>query len=313
MQFGIYIRSGVTYLGMLALAKQADDLGYYGIFLNDHIQGLSKEGIEPYIEAWTTMSALGVQTKKVKLGHITLFNSLRNPAFLAKSIATLDNISNGRYELILGAGWNEPEYIGYDLMERGRGMPSAGERVSRLKESVQILKLMLNDEVVDYEGNYWKLKNAINIPQPVQKPFRVSVGARQPRMIKIAANFADGINASGNLKNVEKILSNCYPALEKAGKKIEDYFISGFAPSTHLLKDESEYENTLKRWAKRGINPEHAKEYEWIGTSEFLIKKFRRALDMGMKMCIINVRPSETLKENIEMLALFKDEVASQI
>ena len=171
MKFGVYIRAGTTYSGMLELAKQAEQLDYFGVFLNDHVHGFANKGKEPYLEAWTAMTGIGVQTKKIRLGHSVLFNSLRNPAFLAKSIATLDQMTNGRYELLIGAGWNKPEYEGYDLMEKGRGMPSAKERVDRFEEALQILRGMLHNETFSYEGKYWKLNNAINIPQPIQIQF----------------------------------------------------------------------------------------------------------------------------------------------
>jgi len=313
MQFGVYIRSAVTYENMLELAKAAERLGYYGVFLNDHVEGLSGDRKEPYLEAWTAMTGLGVQTSRICLGHITLFNSLRNPAYLAKSAATLDNMTRGRYELILGAGWSVPEYEGYDLMERGRGMPSAGERVERLKESVEILKGMLHNEVFSYEGKYWRLKEAVNVPQPVQRPFRVSVGARQPRLIRITARYADGINASGNLKNIREILGNYYPALEEYGKTVDDVFISGFAPSVYLMKDDAEYEDTLRKWAERGTDPEEARANDFIGTPEVLVEKWRKAMDLGMRMSVINVRPGKTLQDNAEMLARFRDQVATQL
>ena len=145
---------------MKSLAIYADNHDYYGIFLNDHVNGFKLQGKEPYLEAWTVISALAPLTSKIKLGHIVLFNSLRNPAYLAKSITTLDIISEGRYETLIGAGWNIPEYEGYDLMEQGRGMPSAKERVDRFQESLQILELMLNNEITNFEGKFWKLRNA---------------------------------------------------------------------------------------------------------------------------------------------------------
>jgi alkanesulfonate monooxygenase SsuD/methylene tetrahydromethanopterin reductase-like flavin-dependent oxidoreductase (luciferase family) len=313
MKFGVYLRGAQTYPRMLELAKASEELDYYGVFVNDHVEGLSGDRTEPYWEAWTLMTGIGVETKKIRVGHITLFNSLRNPAFLAKQVATLDQMTNGRYELILGAGWSEPEYEGYDLMEKGRGMPSAGERVSRLKESVDILKGMLHNEIFSYEGKYWKLKEAVNVPQPVQKPFRISVGARQPRMIKITAKYTDGINSSGNLESISRILAHYHKNLEKLGKSVDDVFITGFAPSVYLLKDEAEYEKTLEGWKARGRDPEVAREFGFIGTPEVLIEKWRKAMDMGMKMSIINVRPSKTISENVEMLARFKDEVISQL
>jgi alkanesulfonate monooxygenase SsuD/methylene tetrahydromethanopterin reductase-like flavin-dependent oxidoreductase (luciferase family) len=313
MEFGVYIRGAKTYPKMLELSRAAEELDYYGVFVNDHVEGLSGDRKEPYWEAWTLMTGIGVETKKIRVGQITLFNSMRNPSLLAKMTATLDQMTGGRYELILGAGWSEPEYEGYDLMEKGRGMPSAGERVSRLKESVDILRGMLDNEVFSYDGKYWKLKEAVNVPQPVQKPFRISVGARQPRMIKITAKYADGINSSGNLQNISRILGHYHKNLEALGKTVDDVFISGFAPSVYLMKNEAEYEETLQKWKARGTDINVSREYDFIGTPEVLIEKWRRAMDMGMKMSIINVRPSTTIPENTEMLSRFKDEVASQL
>jgi len=94
---------------------------------------------------------------------------------------------------------------------------------------------------------------------------------------------------------------------------VDDVYISGFAPSVYLMKDEDEYEATLRKWAGRGTDPAEAREHDFIGTPETLIGKWRRAMDQGMKMSVINVRPSSTIEENVEMLARFRDEVASQL
>ena len=149
MDFGIYLRRESTYPKMLELALTAEQLGFHSAYLNDHVHGVGKPEDE-YVEAWTAMTGIGVQTTKLRIGQIVLFNSLRNPAFLAKSIATLDQMTNGRYECLIGVGWNEQEYLGYDLMEQGRGMPSAGQRVSRFEEALKIIKLMLTREEVDF-------------------------------------------------------------------------------------------------------------------------------------------------------------------
>jgi alkanesulfonate monooxygenase SsuD/methylene tetrahydromethanopterin reductase-like flavin-dependent oxidoreductase (luciferase family) len=172
---------------------------------------------------------------------------------------------------------------------------------------------MLHNPIFSYDGKYWKLKEAVNMPQPVQKPFRVSVGARQPRMIKITAKYADGINSSGNLQNIYQILEKYHENLEKLGKKVDDVFISGFAPSVYLLKNAKEYEDTLQKWKQRGSDINIAREYSFIGTADVLVDKWRKAMDLGMKMSVINVRPSSSIEENAEKLAHFKDEVASQL
>lgn len=310
MEFGVYIRPAATYSGMLELSRHTEGLGLFGAFINDHVQSMSPEGKEPYLESWTALSGIGVQTSRIRLGHITLFNSLRNPAFLAKSIATLDRMTDGRYELIIGAGWNEPEYVGYDLMEGGRGMPSPRERVDRLRETLQILRGMLTNEVFSFDGRYWKLKDAINVPPPLQRPFRISVGAEKPRMIRITAKHADGINASGGLAAVSKTVAQLEPELERNGKRLEDFFVSGFAPQVTINKDEGEYESMAKRIAKRTSRTmEEVKRDIFAGTPEILVEKFRQAEDLGVKMMIVYVRPARTVEEMKERLTAFKDSV----
>ena len=222
MEFGLYIRGVMTYPAMLELAQYAEELGVFGVFINDHFEGLGGDRKEPYLESFTAMAGIGIETKKIRVGHITIFNSMRNPAVLAKMITTLDVMTGGRYETIIGAGWNEPEYLGYDLMGSGAGMPKAGERVSRLKEAIQIMRGMFDNEVFSFNGKYWELKEAVNVPQPIQRPMKISVGARQPRMISIAAKYADGMNGSGNLNSIKGYLKILEPELRRNGRKIED-------------------------------------------------------------------------------------------
>lgn len=314
IEFGYYLRPAETYSGMLELARHAEELGLWGVFLNDHVHSMREGGMEPYLEAWTALAGIGVQTRRIRLGHIVLFNSLRNPAFLAKSISTLDVMTGGRYEVLLGAGWNVPEYDGYDLMELGRGMPSAKERVDRLKESLQILRGMFTNETFSFEGKYWRLKDAINIPQPVQNPMRISIGGSKPRMINIAAKYADGLNAGGSLNSFKSMTERLITALERNGKKLEDYFFSGFTTQVTVSKNEKEYTSLAKRVAERSSRSlADVKADIFAGTPEVLVDKFRRAQDLGVKMIVIYVRPASTISEMKEQLTRFCDLVMSQI
>jgi len=258
MDFSIFIRSGESFENMLNLAEFADQNKYYGVFLNDHIQSFTKKGNDPFLEAWTAMTGIGVRTKNVRIGQIVLFNSLRNPAYLAKSIATLDNMINGRYECMIGAGWNAIEYESYDLMEFGRGMPSAKERVDRFEESLIILKGMLNNESFSYDGKFWILKDAKNVPQPIQKNMRISIGASKPRMLKITAKYADGLNNASSIANLENVLKKISPELAKNGKNKKDFFFSTFS-SVHIAKNQDEFENMLKDLSK-----ENNKPIDWV-------------------------------------------------
>ncbi len=291
---------------MLELSRYAEELGLFGVFMNDHIEGLSGDRKEPYLEAFTAMAGIGVETKKIRIGHITLFNSMRNPALLAKMTTTLDVMTGGRYETILGAGWNEPEYLGYDLMGGGAGMPEAGERVTRLKEATQILRGMFDNEVFSFEGKYWKLKEAVNVPRTVQRPMRLSVGARQPRMISIAAKYADGMNGSGNMNAIRGYLKTLVPELEKNGRKMRDFYLHGFTTITPT-KTKAEMDEILKKIAKDKLVKEVADDV-FVGTPDVLVEKLRACSDLGLKMMIVIPR-SGKLGEIKETSAVLRDEV----
>ncbi|MFW9928549.1 MAG: LLM class flavin-dependent oxidoreductase [Candidatus Thorarchaeota archaeon] len=313
MQLGVYIRNLKNYNDMLSVSLLAEKLNYYGLFLNDHIHGFADNGREPYLEAWTTMSAIAAKTSKIRIGHVVLFNSLRNPTYLAKSISTLDNISQGRYEVLIGAGWNIPEYNGYDLMGKGRGMPSAKERVERLKESVQILKGMFSQSEFSFEGKYWILKNAYNFPSPIQNPLRITIGCDKPRLMRLAIDYADGFNTGGDLSALDQKLNMFKSIAKKVEKNLSNYFISGFT-GIQIAKNLEEYETFAKNLSEQTKRPlEDIKTNSLVGTSEILIEKLLRANDMGVQMIIFAPRQVKSKDEFIEKLELIHDTVLPYI
>ena len=321
MEFSYYLRPVYNYWDMVELAKHADELKLFGAFINDHLIGLfGSEKTKPFHDSFLTLAGISQHTKHIRLGHITLLNNLRNPAHMAKMISTLDNMSNGRFEVILGGGWMKQEYEGYDLMGKGRGLPSAGRRVSMAKESVHIFRGMLNNEHFDYEGRSWKLKDAINIPQPIQKNIRISVGARKPRMMRIAARYCDGVNIQGHLGTIRAALKIIEPALENNGKKLKDYFLTGFEHTLNYVKTDKEYDELAKKMAARGgfgtprpTTPDYIKDNCFVGNAEALITKFRKAEDLGMKMMIVYLRPADGLVQAKENMSWFKDNVIDQM
>ena len=313
MDIGVYLRRSETYEEMLNLAQRADELGYFGLFLNDHVIGFANDAMEPYLEAWTAMTGIGVQTKNIRIGQIVLFNSLRNPAFLAKSVATLDRMTNGRYELLIGAGWREDEYTGYDLMEKGTGMPSAKERVDRFEETLKILKLMLNQDSTDFDGNYWKLKNAINTPPGIQKPMRLSVGCKAPRMMRITAELADGINISGRtLKDVAELINKFETIVGRfTEKSIKDYYISGFSGVMVSENDEKINSFLKPRVNSQNMTLDEARKQYLVGNKEEMITKLRYLNDIGIDMMVKAIEVDTSLTD--DPLSYYKDEILSAI
>ena len=128
-------------------------------FLNDKSENLN------CIEAWTLLAALASKITRIHLGPMVSCNSYRYPAVLAKIAATVDMISNGRLFFGIGAGWKEIEYEAY-----GIPFPSLNERMDRMEEAIQIIRLLWTKPKTSFKGKYYKIKDAFSAPKPVQKP-----------------------------------------------------------------------------------------------------------------------------------------------
>lgn len=317
MRFGYFLRPGVTYEGMLDLVQHAEGLGLHGVYLNDHVMGLMSEAKMPFLEAMTTLAAIGVQTRRVRLGHITVFNGLRNPAYLAKTITTLDHLSGGRYDTIIGAGWMKQEYEGYDLTGDGGGVPPGPVRADQLKETVRILRGMFSNAEFSYESKYWKLVDAYNYPLPVQQPMPIIVGGSKPRLVRIAAKYADGLNVltvGGGLGSVRAARALLDPKLERYGKSLGDFSFSAFDHTVWVYDTEEEYNAAAERTAERMKRPlEEVKRDMFMGTPEALVDKMRQAWDLGIDLMILYVRPTGDVDVAKERLSLFRDEVIRRL
>ena len=175
----------------VAVAHQAETLGFDSIWLFDHLQTEPVPTDEITFEAFVALSALAVETARVRLGHLVLCSGYRNPALVAKMISTLDVVSGGRAELGLGAGWKEDEFLAY-----GFGFPPLRERMAALEDALEITTRMLAPGRSSYEGSTASVRGAINVPRGLQEPrIPILVGGNGPnRTWRLAARFADELN-----------------------------------------------------------------------------------------------------------------------
>jgi len=158
--------------------------------------------LKPWFEGGALLSALATQTSKIRIGTLVTPIAWRNPAFLAKQALTVDHISHGRLELGLGAG------VRYDKSYEMTGIPNWGprERVARFREYVEIVDQLLSNEVTNYEGRYYTIKEAVMSPRPVQKPRPpITIAAHRPRMLKLAARYADTWTTLGRAERLDEI------------------------------------------------------------------------------------------------------------
>ena len=189
-----------------AAATEFDRLGFDSVWVCDHLYGVPNPAL-PIFEAWSELAAVAAITERVELGTLVTPPFFRNPAVLAKQIATVDRISNGRVIAGLGAGWFQAEFAGY-----GCPFPSLRERMRALDESAEILKRLWTEERVTFEGKHYSVKDVICEPKPVRRPPILVGGGGERVLMGIAARHADIWN---NLAVFQGRLGEKVEALER--------------------------------------------------------------------------------------------------
>ena len=207
MRFGIFIPQGwrLDLVGiepgaqwgvMRGLAQRADAADVWeSLWVYDHFHTVPVPTEEATHEAWTLMSAFAATTTRIRLGQMCTAISYRNPAYLAKVAATVDLVSGGRVEMGIGAGWYEHEWRAY-----GYGFPSAGERLGRLDEGVQIFRQAWTTGTATLDGKYYRVDGARVYPLPLQRggiPIWIAGGGEKVTL-RIAAKYAQYTNFAGD-------------------------------------------------------------------------------------------------------------------
>lgn len=175
---------------VLENARAAEKAGFDLFTVMDHFYQIRGVGPEtaPMLEAYTTLAAIAAQTSRIKLSTLVTGVTYRNPALLVKEVTTLDVISKGRALFGIGAAWNQDEHVGY-----GTEYPPIGRRMDRLEEAVQIARLMFTEERPSFEGKFYKIERALNVPRPIQKggPKILIGGGGEKRTLRILAEYGD--------------------------------------------------------------------------------------------------------------------------
>ena len=167
-------------------AKKGEEVGFDVVSHQDHFLYKSDEtGCVP--ELWTFLTAVAATTN-LTVSPLVMCNLFRNPALVAKIVATIDQLSKGRVYLAVGAGWWEEEFKAY-----GYEWLSAENRVDRAIESTEIIKRLFTEEKVDFNGRFWKIKDCELVPRPYTRPHPLLWnGGSGPRMLKMTGEFCDG-------------------------------------------------------------------------------------------------------------------------
>jgi alkanesulfonate monooxygenase SsuD/methylene tetrahydromethanopterin reductase-like flavin-dependent oxidoreductase (luciferase family) len=175
------------------LWRNLDARGVDWISAWDHLyEAPPNGGTQPHFEALTTLAALACETKHARIGCLVFYVGYRNPALLAKAATTLDHLSNGRFELGLGAGWHI-----WEASAHGFVFPDIGTRLDMLEEGVQIIRQMLTQDRTTFSGKHFQVDDVSCLPAPVQQRLPIWIGGTgEKRTLQLAAQHADGWNAA---------------------------------------------------------------------------------------------------------------------
>ena len=210
----------VTWEAVARVATTAEQAGFDSVWMSDHLfLDWGKYGgpdtPQGTLECWTTMSALAGVTERIRIGSMALCNDLRNPALLAKMVASLDLLSGGRIDVGMGAGWYEPEY-----RAAGIEFDRPSRRIDRLGEAVEIVRRLLEGEELIFKGDHYTMDGAICRPRREDGRPPLWIGGKGDRLLSTAARVADGWNFSwiGSLDAYRDRARAADAACEAAGR-----------------------------------------------------------------------------------------------
>lgn len=186
-------QQGATYDDLLAVALEAEELGYGAFFRSDHYLTMGGDGLPGPTDAWTTLAGLARDTSTIRLGTLMTSATFRHPGVLAIQVAQVDQMSGGRIELGLGAGWFEAEHTAY-----GIPFPDTGERFDRYAEQLEIVTGLWTTplgETYSHAGVHYTLTDSPALPKPAQQRVPLLVGGHGKRRTpELAARHADEFN-----------------------------------------------------------------------------------------------------------------------
>lgn len=225
MDFGLQL-AGMPTRVLIDAARRAEDLGFAAVYVPDHLAneppGSGRlDDQTPMWEALTVLGAIAAATSRVRLGGHVLCNLFRHPALTAQAMATLDNLSEGRAVLGIGAGWTKNEF---DMS--GIAFPEIQPRLRMLDESVRIIKSLWTESRTNFDGEFYHLRDAFLAAKPVQDPHPpILFGGSGKGLLRIAAREADVVNVIVDTGRAGTVLASEIAKLSEGGFRAKLDFV----------------------------------------------------------------------------------------
>lgn len=307
-------QQGVTWQDWLGLAGACERLGLEGLFRSDHyFSGYGASG-RGSTDAWTLLAALAARTERLRLGTLVSPVTFREPALLAKAAVTVDEISGGRVEIGMGAGWWEEEHTGH-----GFAFHDVDGRWQRLEEQVAIVHGLLTEGLFTFEGRHYTLRDVEFLPKAVQRPHPplvlggTTVG---PRMRALIGRYADEFNTVGGTpEEVAGRFTRARDGFDEHGREPAG-LVTSFMTWFFVAATEQEYLKKLER--ARSLDPSagpfdaYRKDIERdciVGTPERAAERLSEYVAAGVQRVFLN----HELYDDLDMLELVATEVLPRV
>ncbi|KAA0086725.1 LLM class F420-dependent oxidoreductase [Mycolicibacterium sp. P9-64] len=307
MDFRVFVepQQGATYGDQLAVARAAEALGYSAFFRSDHFVAMSGDGLPGPTDSWVTLGGIARETSTIRLGTMVTSATFRYPGPLAISVAQVDEMSGGRVELGLGAGWFESEHKAYAIP-----FPPLGERFDRLSEQLDIITGLWTTpvgETFDYSGKHYSIVDSPALPKPVQTPLPPIVigGGGAKRTPALTAKFASEFNMPfASLDDLTTQYGRVAAALATAGRTPESLTYSA-AFVVCAGRDEAEIARRANAIGREV--DELRSNSPLVGTPDEIVERLAPFAEAGVQRVYLQVLDMSDL-DHLELFA----EVAGQ-
>ncbi|MUL82040.1 MULTISPECIES: LLM class F420-dependent oxidoreductase [unclassified Mycolicibacterium] len=309
MDFRVFVepQQGATYSDQLAVARAAEALGYSAFFRSDHYLAMSGDGLPGPTDSWVTLAGIARETSTIRLGTMVTSATFRHPGPLAISVAQVDEMSGGRVELGLGAGWFEAEHLAYAIP-----FPPLGERFDRLEEQLRILTGLWDTpvgETFDFTGTHYTVVDSPALPKPTQTPHPPIVigGMGAKRTPALAAEFASEFNVPFvPLDMLKTQFARVAAALADAGRPADSLTHSA---AFVVCAGRDEAQITKRAAAINREVDELRGNSPLVGTPAEIVDKLAPFLEAGVQRVYLQLLD----QSDLDHLELFASEVIGQL
>jgi alkanesulfonate monooxygenase len=292
-------QQGASYAQLVRMAQAAESAGFDAFFRSDHFLTMGGDGLPGPTDAWLTLAAIARETDRIRLGTLVTSATFRLPGLLAVQVAQVDDMSGGRVELGLGAGWYDAEHSAY-----GVPFPPLGERFERLEETYEILTGLWDTppgETFSFDGRHYHLRDSPALPKPVQRPHPPLIvgGFGVTRTPRLAATYASEFNLPfASPADTEAQFGRVRAACQDRGRDPGTLTYSA-AQVVCCGTDEKEFE---RRAANIGRQPDELRQNGAAGTPDEVVARLEAFAAIGAERAYLQVLDLNDL-DHLDLLA----------